>query len=205
MSSSVQTATVQPIFVHKTLSLTKKEIEGKVASVDATQIEAIAKIVIAQMMGRLNIDVFRGPVRGMVNRDITGQEHPVFKEQFDPDSAMFRNLLPAIIDLVTEAFSNPGQFVENGFTVVMTNPVKTGMCDRIEDELLRHRVAKGIRRIIDGWDLNTLEFVFCLKVKEKCVDELRFDLNEYANGAFVGNMEYTLKSFAEAVVCSTTH
>jgi hypothetical protein len=202
----IQAAIAQPTSVRETLSLTKKKIEEMVASVDATQIEAIAKIIIAQMMSRLKIDVFTGPVQGMVNRDIfTGEEFPVILEKFDPDSVMVHYLLPVVIRQVTEAFSTPGQFVKDGLHIVMTNPGKTGICDLIEDEFLQPRLAQGIQTIIDSWDLNTLEFAFCLKVQEECANELHFDLYQYGNGASLAHMGYTLKSFAEAAARSTTH
>lgn len=172
--------------------LSVKELEKNISAIDATQIENIAKKLIANLMDQLNIDVIRTKT----------SEPPYTKEkgntafgahEYDPSSQLMKTLLPPVIKKITDSFSIPSTFIKEGTTFSWKQ-----LIDLHADKFLKQRVNKSLDRIMKDGKLNSAKLETSLQLNRKRTldwDTLDFDQLSYLNGTLIGFNADTLKGF----------
>lgn len=135
-SSIENTGNAQPYGASSNPSLmTKKETEDRIRSLDAENIEELAKGLVLEIMIRLDIDVFHFKVlthKGPYQKDELSE--PVVG--FNGESKLRIYLLNQVKNLLTETFSTPAQFVEKGsLEISLFNLDKTGILDLVDYSL----------------------------------------------------------------------
>ncbi|HEY5259467.1 MAG TPA: hypothetical protein VIJ46_02385 [Rhabdochlamydiaceae bacterium] len=190
-------------------SLTTKEVEGKIGSFDATQIETLANALAAKVMSRLNIDVIRNaPVAGETYPDVEGGRHQVYFDQYDPESKMLRVLAPEIAKQITRAFSTPVEFVQKGVTLRFIG--SGGLLDQVksQDPFLRLRITEGETCLKHQFDLNSVSYDLMLSVnldQSRRMSDLYFAIDTFVNGAKIGNTGNTLQGFEKQASQRVVH
>lgn len=186
-------------------TLSTQEIRNKIASINANQIEAIAKRIIAQIMDRLGIDVSYGRIPGQAYSAKRDQTHPGIGSTYDSSSELMKVLLPPVIKQITDAFSTPSEFVKNGITFQVIASDNTGLIDQITDESLQPRISAGIANVITSFHLNslTLSYHLVLNVEETRRHGLSFNEVEYLNGLHTAHNDDTIQSFEKSVINAT--
>lgn len=182
--------------------LTSKQLEEKIRSINATQIETLAKVLASKVMSQLSIDVIRyAPVAGQFNT-VAGQLVPVRFDQYDPESKLMKALLPKVVNQITQTFATPDQFLQEGLYLSFIG--SEGLLDQVksEDPFLAERITQSENRIMRDWNLNS--FGFSLKLcadLERSNDEsgVSFDIRQFMNGAFIGHNGGNLQGFEENV------
>ncbi len=189
------------------IPLASEQITKMLSSLDANQIEAIAKHIVASVMSRLSIDVIRNqPIAGLFNVCVDGSQFPVRLDKYDPESRLMKALLPLITKEIADAFArSPAPDFKIRF--ILATPSKEGLLDTITDEYLKPRVSQGIAGIIASFNLNTLRWEMELSLNPEYTNERRglsFSINKWMNGALVGNSGGSIQYFEESVAHSTT-
>jgi hypothetical protein len=125
---------------------TEKENEKSIASLNADQIKGIATTLIGHVMKNLKIDIENTDILKDIAKDAnTGELIGYFYAQkFDLNSKLMKFLLPTFIEIITQKFSVPSEFVQNGIAFDFLNKDKNGLLDKVEDEVLRNEILKGM-------------------------------------------------------------
>ncbi len=195
------------------LKLTDKDIQKMISNINATQIDALAKKLIAEVMSRLKIDVLpQQPIPGMTYPDTAGNLHQVYWDVYDTDSKLMKTLLPQVTKTLRESFTTTS-FQENGVSFLWTNSTKAGLIDQIQDRFLAARVEEGKKKFMGNFDLSSMSFAIRLTLNmPRTTDsssadtgkkpELYFSMDQFLNGAQVGNMSWPLSGIEEDAIHS---
>lgn len=127
--------------------LSSRDIAQLIGSFDAEKIEAIAEFAAAQVMDRLWIDV---EITNRINAVVDFYSHPkdvafACAKKYDKNSNLMKLLLPIFVKQITEAFSTPDTFVENGIVFKLVTENDEGILDKVEDDKLKDQIIKGMR------------------------------------------------------------
>ncbi len=125
--------------------LSVEEIENAITSVNATQIEGIAKSLIGHLMQHLGIDIKKSNIPKHLVYGAPSQENWPCYDRYSSDSKLMKILLPTCIKNITESFSTPVEFVQNGITFDFLNAEKTGLLDHVEDVSLKQQITAGMK------------------------------------------------------------
>ncbi len=174
-------------------------LEAKVVELKPVEVKAIAKKIIATMMNRLQIDVFHGPVKGETYPDTSGKLHQVYWTQYDRSSKFMQALLPVVGQQISQAFSSPTHFLDNGIEFKVIDDGQ-GLAEQINDLFVQSQVKAGRKHILKNLMLNSLQFTLTLKLNQATstsTNELHFDIYSKTNGSGVGHTGGSVKSFEE--------
>lgn len=174
-------------------SLSTKEMERKIRSIDATQIETIAKAVIARIMMKLNIDTEKIPPAVV---DENGVRHQV---AYDPASKILQALLPEVITQITQAFATSGQFLQKGLTMQFIGP--EGLLNKVasQDLEFQEQISRAVKHFVSIRTINSLNDL-SLKLEvpltsEGSMPKLLFNAGIFVNGVFVNHDCCSLEDF----------
>jgi hypothetical protein len=193
-------------------SLSTEEINSKVEAVNAEQIEALAKKMISNIMGRLQVDMLGySHVEGRFKQDyLTGQQFPVMDDKYDHNSHFMRTLLPVVIKEITQSFSSPYAFLENGIHFSIFE-------DGFDGGLLSHIVNTNGKDFVEAkiqslktnfFGMKTLKWEMTLELNmqsTKDLGKLHFERIELMNENNVGYTEFTLESVQESALLCTVN
>lgn len=180
--------------ISKPLPLSLEEMEKKISSITATQIEAIAKQMIGGLMARLNIDVTQNvPIPDWIYLDFEGKAHQVRATQYKSSSQLMQTLLLPVIKQITDAFSLPNQFIEKGVTFRWNQ-----LMDKYSNDL-KTKINKELDRIKNNWDFNEVELKTILELNRvETTKELHFNQTVYYNDFNIGTFGHVLENFEKA-------
>lgn len=171
------------LFDYSTLSTT--EVEEGIASINATQIEAIAQSLIGGVMNQLSIDV----EDANLFTHVVGQIQKLSSIKiYNPKSKLMEILLPICKEKIADSFSTPSEFVKNGIKFNFFNSDNNGLLDQIEDEDLKEKISTAMN------DSESFSATIKADGSKNC---LRLEIAFYKDEALLYSSTASARSFEE--------
>lgn len=206
-TQSVQRSDSPALEPAEPIRMTREEMETAVSSINAEEIEAIAKTVLAQVMDLMGIDAPKTRFTGRVmvddqKGDVIGHEVVTEPHRETEARKQFARLgLPLVEKQLADAFSTPGTFLDQGtrlsfigggnaLVAQMKNQASGAFASTLEGGSLRLLMA-----MTNLFQRECIGYGITIKVNPEITakyGELNFDVTDA-----MGHRGHTLKSFRE--------